>query len=71
MPLDEVTHTDVVYYVVAAMTMLDCSTIRPDTTDAVDASRTDHGICISTVDSHGRRENGNRESSQYQSIVPP
>ena len=61
--LHAVTHTDAVQNVIAAMPMRNRSAIRPDKTDAVDASRTDHGICISTVDNHGRPEGGDCESS--------
>jgi hypothetical protein len=48
------------------MTMRNCSTIRPNATDPVDASGTDHGICVSAVDNHGCRESGDGESSEYQ-----
>jgi hypothetical protein len=48
--LHAVTHAHAVPYVIAAMTMRDCSTARRDATDAVDAAGTDDGICLSTVE---------------------
>jgi hypothetical protein len=48
------------------MTMRGSNTIRPDATHPMDASRTDHGICVSAVDYHGRRESDDGESSHYQ-----
>ena len=44
--LDAVTHVHAVHYVIAAMTMRDRSTIRPDAAYAVDTTSTDHGICV-------------------------
>ena len=48
------------------MTMRDRSTIGPDATHAVDAPGADHGVCVSTVDGHGRRENSDGKSSKYE-----
>ena len=64
--LDAVTHAHAVHYVIAAMTMRDRSTIRPDTAYAVDTTSTDHGICVSALDSLGRRESGDGEIGKYQ-----
>jgi hypothetical protein len=47
-----------VYEDPTATGMHDYSTTRRDATGAVDAPGTDHGICVSTVDSHRRRESG-------------
>ena len=46
--------------------MHDDSTMRPDTACPIHTPGKDHRICVSTVDSHGCRERGYGESSEYQ-----
>jgi hypothetical protein len=59
-------HAHAVHYDPVASGMHDYSTTRRDATGAVDASGTDHGICVSTIDSHGRHERSDGESSEYE-----
>jgi hypothetical protein len=59
-------HAHAVHYDPVASGMHDYSTTRRDATGAVDAPGTDHGICVSTIDSHGRRESGDGESCEYE-----
>ena len=59
-------HAHAVHYDPVANGMHDDSTTRRDATGAVDAPGTDHGVCVSTVDSHGRHERGDAESGEYE-----
>jgi hypothetical protein len=52
-------HAHAIHYYPSATGMHD-----PYATGAVDAPGTDNGICVSTVDNHGRHERGDAENSE-------
>jgi len=54
-------HAHAVHYDPTATGMHD-----PDATGVMDAPGTDHGICVCTVDSHGRHKRSDSESSEYE-----
>jgi hypothetical protein len=59
--LDAAMHAHAIHSHPSAVGMHDA-----DATGPVDTPRTDHGICVSTVDSHGRHESGDAESGEYE-----